>query len=123
MRLAELKKSSKKTIAAPFDPVEDARQSLEWEKEHGIKALPNGTLQLFVPRKIERFRTRKEKEDYLLRAKAKYVYDDEGNLMPQYKAWVNAVEESFIPEGAPIIAGGAKPKTQRRKTIRCIVVD
>jgi hypothetical protein len=107
MRLIELKR---KKVEVPFDPVEDARSYLEHEKESGINRCPNGTLQLFVPRKIERYATKKEREEHILRDRAKYAYDDEGNMIPQYQTWVNDVQESIIREGAPIIAGGWLPK-------------
>ena len=108
MRIYELAK--RKKIEVPYDPIEDARASLEWYKEHGLTIIPNGTLQLFVPRNIKRYATRKEREDYVLRDRAKYAYDDEGNMIPQFRDWVNSANESYLPEGAPIIAGGWLPK-------------
>jgi hypothetical protein len=104
MRLNEL--ARKKKIVTPYDPVEAARESLEWYKEDGIKRCPNNTLQLFVPRKIERYATKKEREEHILRDRAKYAYDDNGDMIPQYRDWVNNVHESIIDEGAPVLAGG-----------------
>jgi hypothetical protein len=120
MRLYELQRKKKKE-QAPFDPVEDARQSLEWEKESGSKALPNGTLQLFVPRKIERYNTKKEREEHILRDRAKYAYDDEGNMIPQYSDWVNSATESIIREGAPVIAGGWLPTQGGDKPLNAVI--
>lgn len=96
MRLTEIKK---KKIEIPYDPVEAAREQLERYKEEGIKLSPNGTLQLFIPRKFKRYDTRKEKYDYLIKDRAKYAFDDTGELLPHYKKW--------LEEGAPIIGGGS----------------
>lgn len=116
MRLYELQKSRKKKVQVPFDPIEDARSSLEWIKERGITVVPNNTLQLFVPRTIERFHTKKEREEHVLRDKAKYAYDDEGNMISYYKNWVNNVQEA-----APIIAGGGSPKPGDTKPLGALL--
>jgi len=105
MRLEEF---AKKKVHPVYDPVEAARESLEYEKEQGMTKKPNGTLQLFVPRKIERFHTKKERRDHVYKEKAKYGFDDEGNMIPQYQDWISQANESInLDEGAPIIAGGA----------------
>ena len=83
MRIDELK--SRKKVQVQYDPIEEARSQLEWYKEKGETAKPNGTLQLFVPRKQERYLTKKERENHVLKDKAKYAYDDEGNIIPQYQ--------------------------------------
>jgi hypothetical protein len=103
MRLFEIKKK----FQPVFDPIEDARAQLEHYKEIGMKENPNGTLQLFIPRKVNRYTTRKERYDYILKDRAKYAFDDEGNLIPHYEKWINSANESFIKEGAPIIGGGS----------------
>jgi hypothetical protein len=118
MRLTEI--SRKKKPPEPRDPIEDARGDLEWEKERGSKAMPNNTLQLFVPRKIERYDTKKEKEDHILRDRAKYAYDDEGNMIPQYRNWIDHVQESMM-ESAPVIAGGWLPKQGGDKPLSALM--
>jgi hypothetical protein len=51
--------------------------------------------------------TKKEREDAVLRDNAKYAYDDEGNIKPEYKNWIEQATESIhLDESAPIIAGG-----------------
>lgn len=102
MRLYEIKKKKQE----PYDPIENARSSLEWTKERGSKSRPNGTKQLFVPREVERYDTRKEREDHILRDRAKFGYDDEGNMIQQYRDWIDQTNESLIREGVPMITGG-----------------
>lgn len=106
MRIDELKR--KKKVETVFDPVEGARTTLEWLKESGETLRPNGTLQLFVPRKFERYATKKERSDYILRDRARYAYDDEGELDPQLKKWIDQATESInykLDESVPVIAG------------------
>lgn len=103
MRLDEIQKK----IEVPYDPIGVAREQLEKYKEDGIKLSPNGTLQLFIPRKVKRYDTRKEKYDYLLKDRGEYAFDDNGELLPHYKKW--------LEEGAPIIGGGSPVKNGQNK--------
>ena len=113
MRLTEL--TRRKKVVAPYDPVEREREMLEYYKEQGMTKMPNGTKQLFVPRKVESYHTKKEFSDYIFQNRAQYAYDDEGNLKPEYQRMIDLANESIMFEGAPILVnttqnvGGQKP--------------
>ena len=112
MRINELRR---KKVQVVTDPVEQAWTDLETFKERGSTARPNGTLQMFVPRAVERFFTKKEREDYVLKNNAAYAYDDEGKVVPHYQTWIDQATESrnpgppIIAGGSPVIPGGSKP--------------
>ena len=112
MKICELARRKKTPV--PYDPVEAARDMLEYYKEQGCRLKPNGTQQLFVPRKVERYFTKKERFDKSL--KDAYAYDENGNLTDSYKQWIdNATESKNVFEGAPVLTnttpkpGGSKP--------------
>ena len=112
----------KKKIINQYDPYEQAWYSLERLKEQGEVARPNNSLQLFVPRpQLERFTTKKERENHLLKDRAKYAYDDEGQFVPQYQQWVNSATESIFREGAPIIAGGSPVLSSGNKPVGALL--
>lgn len=120
MRIDEFAK--KKKIETIYDPIEAARESLEYYKKHGTTVAPNGTLQLFIPRKVEIYTTKKEREDYLLRDRAKYSYDDEGNLTDWAKNYIETATESRnLNEAAPVIAGGSPVLPGHNKPVGAIL--
>ncbi len=88
---------SKKKIVQP-SPYEIAYNELMDLKNYGKRCGENLShkLQLFVPRKLKRLHTKKERYESLLGNK--YAFNDEGNLLPYYQKWVNSVTE-----GAPIL--------------------
>ena len=114
MRLLEITRKKKSTT--PFDPIESAREMLEYYKEKSISIRPNGTKQLFVPRKVQRYKTKKEISDYILRDRAEWAYDDEGNLLPQFQQMIDNATESIIREGVPIL-GGESPLPGHNKPL------
>lgn len=119
MRIDEL--TRRKKVQPVYDPIEAARDQLEWYKEKGESARPNGTQQLFVPRKQERYFTKKEREAAVLKNHAAYGYDDAGNITPHYQQWIDQATESIIREGAPIIAGGSPISAGDTKPIGAVL--
>ncbi len=98
MRYKELIEAKKKKVIVQTTPYEIAYDSLMNEKDRGVEFANrfSKNYQLFVPRKIKRYHTKKEREDSLLGNK--YAWDDEGKLLPYYQKWVNNINES-----APIL--------------------
>lgn len=107
MRIDEVRRK-KTTPPEPFDPYKNAYERLQSLIQEGYTQTPNGTRQLFIPRKIEWNATTKHgMRRQIWKKYAKYAYDDEGNLKPEYQRMIDNLPEIIGEDGPPILAGGS----------------
>lgn len=126
MRLFELRKTKEELAAikaekqrkeweaynSPEAKHDRAYEQLERIKEEGTTLRVLNNLQLFVPRANNQLHSKKSREKEIWNNKMKYAFDDEGNMIPHYKNWVDSALESkilkqnMLDEAAPILANG-----------------
>jgi len=101
MRLSEIQKK----LTPAKSAYETAYEELQDKKEEGVTLAAELRPQLFVPREVKRYDTKAERMAYIFKDRAKYAFDAEGNLLPEFQKWV----DSAINEAAPILANGPIP--------------